>query len=170
MGPLSDIAQHHSVTVDGRGRERDFLNCQSYSRSIDISSEHPGTPSFLIRTRRGKEQFGQAHFNADILPEPAGRPEIVKHVAGYGKILSERDLKLEMTPQEVISTDRHVGLRYRDRQSGGRKSPVCGYLLASPRLLYADGGKKKRARIVAQEGLDIVRRPLRQRIVSQDSG
>src|SRR5262249_44171671 len=71
---------------------------------------------------------------------------------------------------EVISTDRHVGLRYCDRQSGDGKSAVGAYLLASPRLLYADGGKKKRARIVAQEGLDIVRRPLRQRIVSQDSG
>src|SRR5258705_1075138 len=74
-----------------------------------------------------------------------------------------------MAPQEVISTDRQIGLRDRDRQSGDDKSAVCGDLLASPRLLYANGGKKKRARIIAQEGLDIVRGVLRQRIVSQDS-
>src|SRR5260370_40002380 len=74
-----------------------------------------------------------------------------------------------MAPQEVISTDRQIGLRDRDRQSGDDKSAICGYLLASPRLLYANGGKKKRARIIAQEGLDIIRGPLRQRIVSQDS-
>jgi len=65
---------------------------------------------FLIRARRGKEEFGQANFDADVLPEPACRLEIVKHVTGYGKILSERDLKLEMPPQEIISTDRHIGL------------------------------------------------------------
>src|SRR5258708_37503281 len=109
-------------------------------------------------------------FSADVPPNPAGRLEIVKHVTRYGKILSERDLKFEMAPQEVISTDRQIGLRDRDRQSGDDKSAVCGYLLASPRLLYANGGKKKRARIIAQEGLDIVRGVLRQRIVSQDSG
>src|SRR6478752_1523066 len=126
--------------------------------------------SASLRARRGKEEFGQANFNADVLPEPAGRLEIVKHVTGYGKILSKRDLKLEMAPQEVISTDRHIGLRDPDRQSGNEKSAVCADLLASPRLLYANGGKKKRARIIAQEGLDIVRRPLRQRIVCQDSG
>src|SRR5258708_15733919 len=68
-----------------------------------------------------------------------------------------------MAPQEVVSTDRHIRLRYRDRQSGDDKSPVCADLLASPRLLYANGGKKNRARIIAQERLDIVRRPLRQR-------
>src|SRR5258705_1260929 len=133
-----------------------FLNCQSYPGSIDISSGHPGAPSFLLRARRGKEEFGQANFDADVLPEPAGRLEIVKHVTCYGKILSERDLKLEMAPQEVISTDRHIGLRDPDRQSGNDKSAVCAYLLASPRLLYANGGKKKRARIITQEGLDIV--------------
>src|SRR5260370_15158946 len=147
-----------------------FLNCQSYPGSIDISSGHPGAPSFLLRARLGKEEFGQANFDADVLPEPTLRLEIVKHVTGYGKILSERDLKLEMAPQEVISTERHIGLRDRDRQSGDDKSAVCGDLLASPRLLYANGGKKKRARIIAQEGLDIVRGVLRQRIVSQDSG
>src|SRR5258707_4647523 len=95
-----------------------FLNCQSYPLSIDISSGHPGAPSFLLRARLGKEEFGQANFDADVLPEPTLRLEIVKHVTGYGKILSERDLKLEMAPQEVISTERHIGLRDRDRQSG----------------------------------------------------
>src|SRR5258705_7649878 len=147
-----------------------FLNCQSYQGSIDISSGHPGAPSFLIRTRGRKEEFGETTSDANVLPEPAYRLEIVKHVNGYGKILSERDLKLEMAPQEVVSTDRHIRLRYRDWQSGDDKSPVCADLLASPRLLYANGGKKKRARIIAQERLDIVRRPLRQRIVCQDSG
>jgi hypothetical protein len=88
-----------------------FLNCQSYPGSIDICSGHSGAPSFLLRARLGKEEFGQANFDPDILPEPAGRLEIVKHVAGYGKILSERDLKLEMAPQEVVSTNRHIGLR-----------------------------------------------------------
>jgi len=94
----------------------------------------------------------------------------VKHVTGYGKILGERDLKLEMSSQEVISTDRHIRLSYPDRQSGGHKCAVCGDLLASPRLLYAKGCKKKGARIVAQKRLDIVRRLLRQPIVCQDSG
>src|SRR5258708_24288073 len=75
-----------------------------------------------------------------------------------------------MAPQEVVSTDRHIRLRYRDWQSGDDKSPICADLLASPRLLYANGGKKNRARIIAQERLDIVRRPLRQRVVCQDSG
>ena len=64
----------------------------------------------LVRARRRIEQFGQANFDADVLPEPAGRLEIVKHVTCYGKILSERDLKLEMAPQEVISTDRQIRL------------------------------------------------------------
>src|SRR6478736_6797666 len=109
-----------------------FLLFQSYPGSIDISSGHPGAPSFLLRAWRGKEEFGQANFDADVLPEPAGRLEIVKHVTCYGKILSERDLKLEMAPQEVISTDRHIRLRYRDRQSGDDKSPVCADLLAPP--------------------------------------
>src|ERR1700730_15630786 len=108
-----------------------------------LHGAHPGAPSFLIRARLGKEEFGQANFDADVLPEPAGRLEIVKHVSGYGKILSERDLKFEVAPQEVISTDRHIGLRYPDRQSGDDKSAVCADLLASPRLLYANGGKKK---------------------------
>src|SRR5258708_24634556 len=72
-----------------------FLNCQSYQGSIDISSGHPGAPSFLLRARLGKEEFGQTNFDANVLPEPACRLEIVKHVTGYGKILSERDLKLE---------------------------------------------------------------------------
>jgi hypothetical protein len=45
--------------------------------------------------------FGQANFDPDVLPEPAGRLEVVKHITGYGKILSQRDLKLEMAPQEV---------------------------------------------------------------------
>ena len=61
--------------------------------------------SFLLRARLGKEEFGQTNFDADVLPETAGRVEIVKHVTCDGKILSERDLKLEMAPQEVISTD-----------------------------------------------------------------
>ena len=63
---------------------------------------------FLIRARRWKEELGQANFDANVLPEPAGRLEIVKHVTGYGKILSQWDLKLKMAPQEVISTDRHI--------------------------------------------------------------
>src|SRR5215471_17605587 len=94
----------------------------------------------------------------------------MKHVTGYGKILTHRNLEFEVAPQEIISTDRHIGLRYPDRQSGDEKIAVCAHLLASPRLLYANGGIKRRARIIAQEGLDIVRRPLRQRIVCQDSG
>src|SRR5882757_2979259 len=80
---------------------------RSHPGSIDISQGHPGAPSFLL-ARRWKEEFGQANFDADVLPEPAGRREVVKHVTCYGKILSERDLKLEMAPQEVISTDRHI--------------------------------------------------------------
>src|SRR5216683_977267 len=159
-------------TQDSPARRRDDFSQLSKLPKID---RHPlrgtlGHRLFLIRARRGKEEFGQANFDADVLPEPAGRLEIVKHVTGYGKILSERDLKLEMAPQEVISTDRHIGLRDPDRQSGDEKSAVCSHLLASPRLLYANGGKKKRARIIAQEGLEVVRRPLRQRIVCQDSG
>jgi len=82
---------------------------------IGSNGAYHWAPSFLIRARRGKEEFGQANFDADVLPEPACRLEIMKHVTGYGKILSKRDLKLEMTPQEVISTDRHIGLRDPDR-------------------------------------------------------
>jgi hypothetical protein len=63
----------------------------------------------LIRARWRKEEFGEANFDANVLPEPASRLEVVKHVTGYGKILSERDLKLEMARQEVISTDRISG-------------------------------------------------------------
>ena len=62
-----------------------FLNCQRLPR---ISRELLGAPwgtVFLIRARRRKEEFGQANFEADVLPEPAGRLEIVKHVTGYGK-------------------------------------------------------------------------------------
>jgi hypothetical protein len=58
----------------------------------------------LVRARCRKEEFGETNFDCDVLLEPAGRLEIVKHVTGYGKILSERDLKLEMASQEVIST------------------------------------------------------------------
>ena len=141
---------------------------RSYLGSIVIFSGHLGHRLFYFERGVGKKNLARANFDADVLPEPAGRLKIVKHVTCYGKILSERDLKLEMAPQEVISTDRHIGLRDLYRQSGNDKSAVCADLLASPRLLYANGGKKKRARIIAQEGLDIVRRPLRQRIVSQD--
>jgi hypothetical protein len=143
--------------------QRDFSELSKLPRITRHLLGAPWAPSFLLRARLGKEEFGQTNFDADVVPEPAGRLEIVKHVTCYGKILSERDLKLEMAPQEVISTDRHIGLRDLDRQSGNDKSAVCADLLASPRLLYANGGKKKRARILAQEGLDIVRRPLRQR-------
>lgn len=50
----------------------------------------------LVRTRRRKEQFGQANFDPDILPESAGCLEVVNHVAGYCEIRSDRDLELEM--------------------------------------------------------------------------
>src|SRR5258707_2459985 len=93
-----------------------------------------------MRTGRRKDECGEPNFDANVRRDAACRLEIVKHVTGYGKILSERDLKLEMAPQEVVSTDRHIRLRYRDWQSGDDKSAVCGDLLASPRLLYANGG------------------------------
>ena len=81
-----------------------FLNRRNYPR-IDrhLLRGTLGHRLFLIRARRGKEEFGQANFDADVLPEPAGRLEIVKHVAGYSKILSEQDLKLEMASQEVVT-------------------------------------------------------------------
>jgi hypothetical protein len=82
-------------------------------------------------------------LDANVLPEPAGPVEIVEDIPGDSKILSERDLKFEMARQEVVSTDRHIRLRYPHGQPGHDKSAVCGNLLASPRLLYAKGGIKK---------------------------
>jgi hypothetical protein len=84
----------------------------AYFESLDRIDSARGA---LIRARCREEEFGQANFDANVLLEPAARLEIVKHVTGYRKILSERDLKLEMAPQEVISTDRHISLRQRDR-------------------------------------------------------
>src|SRR5258708_9324760 len=76
-----------------------FLNC--HPGSIDISSGHPGAPSFLLRAPLGKEEFGQANFDADVLPEPTLRLEIVKHVTADSTILSERDLYMAIVPQYV---------------------------------------------------------------------
>jgi hypothetical protein len=71
-------------------------NAQTYPGAESLCSEALNSPrallrsacpapSFLIRARRGKEEFGQANFDADVLPKPAGHLEIVKHVTGYGK-------------------------------------------------------------------------------------
>ena len=56
-------------------------------------AEHP-----LVRARRRIEQFGQANFDPDVLLEPAGGLEVVKHVAVYCEIRSDGDLELEMAP------------------------------------------------------------------------
>ena len=94
--------------------------------------EHHRPSALLSRARRRKEQFGQANFDPDILLKSAGRLEVVKHVAGYCEIRSDRDLELEMAPQKVVSTDRQIRLCYPHRQSGKQKSAISSYLLASP--------------------------------------
>ena len=52
----------------------------------------------LVRARRRIEQFGQANFDPDVLLEPAGCLEVVKHVAGYCEIRRDGDLELEVAP------------------------------------------------------------------------
>ena len=124
----------------------------------------------LVGARRRIEQFGQANFDPDVLLEPAGCLEVVKHVAGYCEIRRDGNLELEVAPQEVISTDRQITLCYPARQSSDQESAVCSHLLAAPRFLDPNGCIEKGARIIAKEGFDVVRWPLRQRIICQDSG
>jgi hypothetical protein len=53
-----------------------------------------------------KEKFGQAKFDADVVSEPSYPVEVMKDVGSDCKILSERNLELEMASQEVIFSQR----------------------------------------------------------------
>ena len=83
---------------------------RSYLGSIVIFSGHLGHRLFYFERGVGKKNSAR-RISTPMFSEPASRLEIMKHVTCYGKILSERDLELEMAPQEVISTDRRIGLR-----------------------------------------------------------
>src|ERR1700704_676268 len=62
--------------------------------------------SSIVPTRRRcrgcrKEKFCQANFDANIVSEPTYSIEVVEDITRNSKIPSERNLKLEMAPQEV---------------------------------------------------------------------
>src|SRR5882672_6111951 len=111
----------------------------------------------LFRRWLRKEEFCQANFRADIVLEPTYAGEVMKDIGSDCKIPSERKLELEMASQEVIFTQRQGSLGCHERRSCQRKSAVRCDLLATPRLLYAEGDKPKRHRFVAQKSFDIVR-------------
>ena len=96
----------------------------------------------LSGSRLRKEESRQPNLDADILPEPAHSVEITKDLAGNRKFLGDWNLKLEITPEEVVSAERQVRLWYDNRRAGHRESAACRNLLATPRLLNADSKEK----------------------------
>ena len=77
-----------------------------------------------------KEKFCQANFDADIVLKPTCSGEVVKDIGSDRKILSKRNLKLQVASQEVIFAERQGRLRNHERQPRHGKSAVRGDLLA----------------------------------------